>query len=69
MNVIPKININVAIISWNIFQCIDSEFHLLFSMYNTIRQSEEEKIRQFKFEYVISDTIMLEIEDQLDIKF
>ena len=69
MNVIPKININVAIISWNIFQCIDSEFHLLFSMYNPIRQSEEEKIRQFKFEYVISDTIMLEIEDQLDIKF
>ena len=69
MNIIPNININVAIISWNIFQCIDSEFHLLFSMYNTIRQSEEEKIRQFKFEYVISDSIMLEIEDQLDIKF
>ena len=60
-------------ISHNIFNCDNSEFNLLFSLYNSIRltslKDENEKIRQFKFEYIISDYIMIEIEEQLNIQF
>ena len=62
------INRNLAIISYILFQRDDCEFLLLFAIYKLINNHQEnDKIRRFKFEYIISDEIIRLIELKFEI--
>ena len=62
------INRNLAIISFILFQRDDCEFLMLFAIYKLINNHQEnDKIRRFKFEYIISDEIIRLIELKFEI--